>query len=323
MNSDGGVDPFFNPGANGLVDCLAMQADGKILVGGAFTMLGGKARTCLGRLNPDGSLDDSFAPDANGPVHTLVVQADGKILVGGTFTFLGGQSRTNLSRLNPNGTLDVSFDSWANDSVTTLAVQPDGKVLAGGNFSSLSGQPRVRIGRLGTASAALESLALNTNSTVVTWSRSGAGPEVEQVTFELSTDGANYTALGNGARLNGGWQFSGLSSSPGFSFYVRSRGRAIGGEYAGSSSYIESIGQFYRGAPALTGAALLHKGVFQFTFDGTGATNFTVLATTNLSLPASNWNALGPPMSLGDGAYQVSDPGATNLTRRFYRVRFP
>src|SRR5258708_14278785 len=99
----------FNPGANTVVLCLAVQADGKILAGGAFITLGGQSRNTIGRLNADGSLDSRFNPGPSSLgylVYSLAVQADGKIVVGGDFTTLGGQSRTNIGRLNTNGTLD-------------------------------------------------------------------------------------------------------------------------------------------------------------------------------------------------------------------------
>src|SRR3990172_10311885 len=53
-------DADFNPGANGDVTALAVQADGKIVVGGAFTTLGGQTRNYIWRLNPDGTLDVTF-----------------------------------------------------------------------------------------------------------------------------------------------------------------------------------------------------------------------------------------------------------------------
>src|SRR5207249_3156817 len=97
----------FNPGANSSVYCFALQADGKILVGGGFTTLGGQNRNYIGRLNSDGTLDATFNPGANGWVYSLAMQADGKILVGGNFRSLGGQSRNFIGRLNPDGTLDT------------------------------------------------------------------------------------------------------------------------------------------------------------------------------------------------------------------------
>src|SRR2546428_554657 len=56
----------FNPGANGIVYSLAIQSDGKILAGGAFTALGGQTRNRIARLNADGTLDTTFNPGANG-----------------------------------------------------------------------------------------------------------------------------------------------------------------------------------------------------------------------------------------------------------------
>ena len=60
LTAEGPVDAMFNPGANDTVLSLAIQPDGKILVGGDFTTLGGAARSRIGRLNADGSLDASF-----------------------------------------------------------------------------------------------------------------------------------------------------------------------------------------------------------------------------------------------------------------------
>src|SRR5690606_36717529 len=74
------------------------QPDGKVLVGGFFTQLGGKPRNRLARLNPDGSLDATFDPGANHAVYSLALQPDGKVLVGGVFTQLGGQPRNLLAR---------------------------------------------------------------------------------------------------------------------------------------------------------------------------------------------------------------------------------
>src|SRR5688500_4181696 len=87
------VDNSFDPGVNGYVHVVAVQADGKILVGGWFTALGGGGtgttpRSGIGRFNADGSLDTSFDPGAGGPScmittpcdHTMAVQADGTIL---------------------------------------------------------------------------------------------------------------------------------------------------------------------------------------------------------------------------------------------------
>jgi uncharacterized delta-60 repeat protein len=130
------------------VSSLAVQADGKILVGGFFRTLGGQSRNYIGRLNADGTLDPSFNPGANSDVLSLAVQVDGKILVGGALLNLAGQSRHHIGRLNANGTLDPSFNPGADSTVISLAVQADGKILVGGYFSTMGGQSRSYIGRL-------------------------------------------------------------------------------------------------------------------------------------------------------------------------------
>src|SRR6476661_9722 len=77
----------FNPNADGPIHAIAIQPDGKILIGGDFTSAGGANRLSLARLNPDGSMDSTFNPGAG----------------------VGGDKVTSFARV------------WA------LAVQPDGK----------------------------------------------------------------------------------------------------------------------------------------------------------------------------------------------------
>ena len=72
--------------------------------------------------------------------------------------------------------------------------------------------------------------------------------------------------------------------------------------------------------PSLT---VLGNGAFQLNFVNTNNAAFSVLAATNIALPASNWTVLGPATNLGGGLYQFTDPTATNYPGRFYRLRFP
>jgi len=148
LNPDGTVDASFDPNADSEVDSIAVQADGKILIGGFFNTLspnGGAAvtRKHIARLNADGTLDASFDPNANTQPYSIAVQVDGKILIGGSFRTLspnGGSAvtRNRIARLNLDGTLDASFDPNADNDVDSIAVQADGKILLGGDFSSLS-----------------------------------------------------------------------------------------------------------------------------------------------------------------------------------------
>ena len=76
-------------------------------------------------------------------------------------------------------------------------------------------------------------------------------------------------------------------------------------------------------ASFLTGAAILTNGGFQFAFTNSPNASFSVLATTNLSLPLSNWTVLGGVTEVSPGQFQFTDPQATNGGQWFYRLRSP
>jgi hypothetical protein len=191
------------------------------------------------------SADDGFNPGANNLVEALALQADGKIVVGGWFTTLGGQVRNYIGRLNPDGTLDDAFDPGADGIVFALALQADGKILVGGRFTTLGGEARNYIARLSSDAAALQNLTLAGDGASLTWERSGAGPEVWRVTFEQSLDGVSYTPLGDGTRVSGGWQLSGLALPSGQNIWLRARGYYMSGLYNGSGSVIDSVRNVY------------------------------------------------------------------------------
>ena len=157
LNADGTVDPMFSPAVLGdsspwgTVQCLAIQSDGKILVGGTFTNLAGQKRYNLGRLNTDGTPDPAFAPVADGAISSLALQPDGKILVGGSFTSLAGPRIPGLGRLNPNGKIDSSFRTSFSGGLLTvycLAIDQQGRILAGGMFTGIGAQKRSNLARL-------------------------------------------------------------------------------------------------------------------------------------------------------------------------------
>jgi uncharacterized delta-60 repeat protein len=148
LNSDGSLDTGFNPNANSTVSSIALQPDGKILIGGSFTTIGGTTRNFLARLNSDGTLDTGFNPNANSNVNSIALQPDGKILIGGLFTTIGGTTRNRIARLNSDGSLDTGFNPNANSTVGSIALQPDGKILIAGSFTTIGGTTRNRIVRL-------------------------------------------------------------------------------------------------------------------------------------------------------------------------------
>jgi uncharacterized delta-60 repeat protein len=156
VNTDGSVDTTFNLGTGfgGTVSTIAVQDDGKILVGGAFTSYQGTARNRFVRLNTDGSVDTTFdlGVGFGGNVNTIAVQADGKILVGGAFTAYQGTTRNRFVRLDTDGSYDTTFDLGIgfDNTVQSITVQADGKILVGGAFTSYQGTVRNRFVRLNT-----------------------------------------------------------------------------------------------------------------------------------------------------------------------------
>ena len=265
LNADGSLDMGFDPGANGQIAAFAVQADGKILVSGNFTKLGGGGtgttlRRSIGRLNADGSLDTSFDPGADGVPGSFALQSDGKILVGGRFTMLGGGGtgttpRHFIGRLNADGSVDTSFDPGANGSVDYVAVQADGRVLIAGVFTMLGGGGtgttlRSYIGRVTNTDTAVESLNVPPDGSSVTWLRSGSGPEVWRVTFDSSTDGQMYSLLGSATRVAGGWQLTGQHLTTSQALYIRARGYSSTG-----GSIVESIRNVGNTPPTISSIA--------------------------------------------------------------------
>ncbi len=142
----------FNPGTgpNGPVYCVAVQADGRILLAGAFTRVNGQPRNGLARLGADGALESTatFNP-GTGPDNTIasvIPQTDGKILLAGYFSNVNGQPRNGIARLNADGSVEstATFNpgTGPNGTVWTVALQEDGKILLGGLFTSVNGQHR-------------------------------------------------------------------------------------------------------------------------------------------------------------------------------------
>jgi uncharacterized delta-60 repeat protein len=163
FDSNGTLDTSFGTGGKVIQDIgsssdlgysLAIQPDGKILLGGSYSN-GSNNDFCITRFNSDGTLDTSFGSSGkviqpigsssdNG--NSLAIQPDGKILFGGHCDS-GSNNDFCIARFNSNGTLDTSFGSSgkviqpigsSDDYGRSLAIQPDGKILLGGSCQGVS-----------------------------------------------------------------------------------------------------------------------------------------------------------------------------------------
>jgi len=115
FQTDGSLDTNFLGGLSGVdnaVYSIAVQQDGKLVIGGLFNNVNGAARNFIARITPRGDLDTLFSPQAatDGAVRSIAVQNDGRILIGGDFLTVNGVARSGIARLNQDGTLDTAFN---------------------------------------------------------------------------------------------------------------------------------------------------------------------------------------------------------------------
>ena len=200
LNADGTLDSL-NPGLaisgyltqNPTVNAVALQADGKIIAAGTFTVENQPGGGGVVRLNSDGSLDSSFsvgsgvydAGDHVGSADVVVVLASGQILVGGDFSTFNGVSVQGLVRLNADGSLDQTFNphgsgidgnSYGRD-VKSIAVMSNGQIVIGGHFSAYNGTSEGCVARL------------NADGTLDTTFNDGEGADFAVFAVAVQSDG--------------------------------------------------------------------------------------------------------------------------------------
>ena len=188
LNSDGTVDNTFNIGTgfDNSVESIAIQSDGKILVGGWFNEYNfnqyfGLYNNRLIRLNSDGSVDDTLyiGNGFSGGVYEIQIQSNGEILVGGDFENFNQKPTNYITRLNSDGSVgnfnlsgdesysvvslktfkkrntqydtDFSIGTGFSNDVHTIQIQSDSKILVGGRFYFYNGTIEIGIVRLNSS----------------------------------------------------------------------------------------------------------------------------------------------------------------------------
>lgn len=148
LNPDGNPDATFRPGdaANNKIRCIALQSDGKMIVGGDFTEYNGKPLGYITRLNTAGKNDNTFktGTGANAAISNVLIQKNGKIIVAGNFTDYNGTPTKGLIRLNKSGSIDSTFkvtDTLFN--IKSMVFQPDGKIIVCYTYNYFQGLIRL------------------------------------------------------------------------------------------------------------------------------------------------------------------------------------
>lgn len=162
---DGTLDPTFGSGGiastnaqksgSDTANAVAVQSDGKIVVGGHSATAGNSAwqnKSVLVRYNANGTVDTTFGGTAKGvivtdvfatsknaqfsdyeEIHDVAVRTDGKIVAVGSY-----QGASFVLRYNANGTRDTTFDgdglaTLAGHTLQSVALLPDGRFLTSGS----------------------------------------------------------------------------------------------------------------------------------------------------------------------------------------------
>ena len=144
LNSNGTYDNTFTGGvSSGLdpncsVSSLAIQSDGKIIIGGKFT----SPSNNIARLTSTGANDTTFSASTDSDVVSILIFG-GRIIIGGSFTLCNGTSASRLAVLQSTGARDtisltLSWSTGSYASVSYLKAHPNGFAMVGGSFNRVN-----------------------------------------------------------------------------------------------------------------------------------------------------------------------------------------
>lgn len=159
LNKNGTIDSTFvyGTGTNDNVFSIAIQNDGKIILGGDFSDYNGTAANRIIRINTNGSVDGTFVYGTgfDDTVYQVVLQSNGSVVVGGRFTNYNGTGANSIIRLTTLGAIDGTFVYGAgfNAVVRSIIIDLTGNIVVGGSFTSYKGTGANRIIRITTLGA--------------------------------------------------------------------------------------------------------------------------------------------------------------------------
>ncbi|MDP4014252.1 MAG: delta-60 repeat domain-containing protein [Candidatus Nanopelagicales bacterium] len=167
-----------NGGTDVGANSVAVQRDGKIVVGGDFGRAGGRRVNSLARFKAGGAPDKAFNKHIrhNGgvldEVDAVATGSDGKVVVTGWFTKAGGKAVNGIVRFGPHGAPDKAFNKHIRRNgglesdvfvadVRSVAIQRTGKIVVAGYFTTAGGIAANGIARFGPHGAGDKSFNMN------------------------------------------------------------------------------------------------------------------------------------------------------------------
>jgi hypothetical protein len=161
-----GVWSALGTGMNGVVNALAVGADGSVYVGGLFTTGNGVTLNHIGKWNGSTFVAMGGTPGTNGTgVNAMSFGPDGSLYVGGDFTTAGGTTVNYVAKWNGSawsamGTTGVNGDVYA------LATGPGGYIYVGGTFAAAAGVTVNNIAAWNVATSVWTAMSTGTNGIV-------------------------------------------------------------------------------------------------------------------------------------------------------------
>ena len=232
--------------------------------------------------------------------HTATLLTNGQVLI------VGGNLANSTAELYNNGTWLVSGSLNTMRCFHTATLLPNGQALiTGGAFTIVV--PSYNTGAPGYSSTEIYDASLKASATV-TITNLIQTFDGRAKSVSIATTPANLTVnlIYNGspdAPTNvGNYTVIGAINDP---------------NYQGGATNTLAIVP-----PAFNTQTPVGTGAFTVFFTNASGVSFSVLETTNLSIPFSEWNELGTAIEIMPGQYQFSDPQMTNGGQRFYRIRW-
>lgn len=312
LNANGTIDSTFNidtgfyGGGLGNIainfSSIAIQPNGKILVGGSFTSYRGVTSNQLVRLNSDGSIDTQFnigfgfnpGVSSNVGITDILIQTDGKILVGGNFTTFNGLTQNRLIRLNSDCTKDNTFDlgTGFDSTINNMIYQTDGKIIVAGQFTTFNGIAQNRL------------IRLNSDGSKDNTFNVGTGFSDSQFSLAIKQQGSKIIGAGQYTTYNGNVQNTFvrinpngieddtfLLGNPGFNNGPVTPG--IPFEPGFGSLCLQSDGKLLVGGSFVTFNGITENKLIRFNSDGKKDTTFNIRSPSQPYLPYTGFDTGG------------------------------